>query len=252
MSADIERSGGTPALDRGDRGDELLKASIARALTPDVRDRQEWDENMGYRPATVEGDILDTAPRDCTYWSWWWSQRNGEIGFSRRACGRRECSACAPGYLADRVAPAVKVWGSRALRAEYATQGAWKWEREHSGLSMRGERAESGLLVIRHGDPVVVWMPVHVGLDGAVVLSGKRLRGQLVDDLRAVPLPMPEYKPKRNDNGDRPIGAAHDLEYIEWNAQQAGIDLKTGKRRYGKAAADDEQGRRFVELMRTR
>jgi hypothetical protein len=39
---------------------------------------------------------------------------------------------------------------------------------------------------------------------------------------------------------------------IEWTAQQAGISLVAGKRRFGTAPADEEQGRRFVELMRAR
>lgn len=86
------------------------------------------------------------------------------------------------------------------------------------------------------------------------MLSGKRLREQLVADLRAVPVPA--YAPPQvKGNGDdmpRPIGAARDVEFIEWNAQRAGIPLKAGKRRYTTAPADEEQGRRFVELMRAR
>lgn len=247
-SSDIERSSGTPALTQGD---DRLKASIRQALTPDMRNRAQWSEDVSYQPAEILGDILDTAPPDCTYWAWWWSKRNGEVGIARRPCGNRACPTCAPIYLAERVAPAVKVWGRRALRAEYQSQRQWKRRREEARIHLRGPAAEPGLLVIRHGDVVVVWAPVHVPLDG-VVLSGKRLREQLVADLRAIPLPA--YAPPKGISGDtpRPIGAARDVEHIERNAQRAGIPLKAGKRRYTTAPADEEQGRRFVELMRSR
>jgi hypothetical protein len=185
-TSDIERSGGTPSPSRDG---QKLRDRIAKALTPEVRDRPQWDGKMRWNAPETQGDVLDTAPTDCTYWSWWWSKGKGEIGFSRRACGKRSCSSCAPGHLADRVVMALEVWGTRALRAEYPSHRSWQRAREKRGLRIRGAQATPGLLIIRHGDRVVVWAPLEVALDGAVLVSGQRLRRQLVADLRAIPYP---------------------------------------------------------------
>jgi hypothetical protein len=247
-AADIERSGGTPELERG----SPLKTRIGATLTPKVRDREEWvvDGRTQWNPPEVLGDVLDTPPQDCTFITWWWSRKNGNVGLMRRPCRTRTCAACAPEYLAERVAPAVAVWGDRALRAEYASQGEWKWEREKMSLQMRGPRAESGVLVIRLAGKVVVWAPVHVGLDGAV-LSGRRRRDQLVADLRAIPFPEPEHG-SGDDPPVRNAGIARTVARVEWAAEQVGIALVAGKRSYATAPAEDEQGAAFAELMRRR
>lgn len=228
---------------RGEHDDDMLR--IADDLGAHI--------SISKRALATVGDVLDRASGGrChkTRLRTWRSSKDSTPGMRRVTCGHWDCPFCLEEILVDVFGPAWGLWGGTAERSEHATDEAWRWERQKSGVNVNGPNATAGIVNIPgDGEARVVWTPVGTLTEGTR-LAGKQLDIAYVADIRAVRL---GERGTRTPNPDAMMASLPDApDIIDSVAQRLGFPLRIGKKEksYGDVPITPEQLTEFVHAVR--